>query len=104
MSKVAMVIKTKTLPGKREEVRQLYEKHLAPRAQANAAQELVLWCADEMDADTFYLFEVYRDQAATQANAQASWFWDYMKEVQPLLAGQPEVALATPLWAKGFVL
>lgn len=104
MSKVAMVIKTKTQPGKREEVRQLYEKHLAPRAQANAAQELVLWCADEMDADTFYLFEIYSNQAATQANAQSSWFWDYLKEVQPLLAGQPEVALAAPVWAKGFAL
>lgn len=104
MSKVAMVIKSKSQPGKREEVRQLYEKHLAPRAQANATQELVLWCADTMDADTFYLFEVYSDQAATQANAQAAWFWDYMREVQPLLANQPEVAIAAPVWAKGLTL
>lgn len=104
MSKVAMIIKTKTQPGKRDEVRQLYEQHLAPRAQANATQELVLWCADDMDADTFYLFEVYSDHAAPQANAQAAWFWEYMAAVQPLLAGQPEVALATPLWAKGCTL
>lgn len=104
MAKVALVIKSKSQPGKREEVRQLYEKHLAPRAQANAAQELVLWCADTMDADTFYLFEVYTDQAATQANAQAAWFWDYMREVQPLLAGQPEVAITSPVWAKGLAI
>jgi len=58
MSKVAMVIKSKTQPEKREAVRQRYEKHLAPRTEATAAQELVLWCADTMDADAFYLFEV----------------------------------------------
>lgn len=104
MSKVAMVIKSKTQPGKREEVWQLYEKHLVARAQANAAQEVVVWCADDMDADTFYLFEIYGDRAAPQANAQAAWFWDYMREVQPLLADQSEVAITTPVWAKGIAL
>lgn len=101
MSKLVMLIKTKTQPGKREAVRQLYERLLAPRAQANNAQELVLWCADDTDPDTFYLVEIYSDHEAPQANAQAPWFWDYMKEVQPLLAGQPEMMLASPQWAKG---
>lgn len=104
MSKLAMILKTKTQPGQREAVRHLFEQHLAPRAQANETQELVIWCADDNDPDTFYVFELYSNHKAPQANAQAPWFWDYMKQVQPLLAAQPEVAMATPEWAKGVIL
>lgn len=104
MSKVALIVKTKTQPGKREEVRRLYEEILGPRAQANPAQELVIWCSDEADADTFYLFEIYRDRASQQENGQAPWFFEYLQKVQSLLAGMPEVMTATPMWAKGISL
>lgn len=105
MSKLAMIVKTKTQVGKRAEVLQLFEKHLAERAKANNSQEIVVWCADDNDADTFYLFEIYSNRQAFQANAQAAfqagWFQQYMQEVQPLLTEQPNVVMATPLWAKG---
>jgi hypothetical protein len=32
---------------------------------------------------------------------RAPWFWAYMAEVGPLLAGEPEVTMAAPAWAKG---
>ena len=101
MSKVAMIITTTTQPGKRDEVRALYEEHLAPRAEENDAQELVLWCADQADSDTFHLIEVYASADAMQANAGADWFGAYMGAVGPLLAGEPTVAMATPEWTTG---
>ncbi len=101
MGELAMVIRTKTQPGKRDEVRQLYEELLAPRAARNEAQEVVVWCADQHDPDAFILFEIYRDQAALGANAQSQWFADYMARVGPLLAGEPEVTMASPGWTKG---
>ncbi len=104
MSKVAMIIKTKTQPGQRQTVRQLYVEILGPRAEENAAQELIIWCDDASDPDTFYLFEIYRDSASQQENGQSSWFSDYLKKTQPYLAGWPEVLTATPQWAKGFSL
>jgi quinol monooxygenase YgiN len=108
MSKLAMIVKTKTQPNQRVEALHLFEKHLAQRAQANDAQELVVWCADESDADTFYLVEIYSSRDAFQANGQAGfqegWFLAYMQEVQPLLAGEPTVIMATPQWAKGIQL
>lgn len=100
MSRVALIIKTRTQPGKRAEVLRLFEQHLAPRAQANPAQELVAFCDDDSDADTFYLVEIYRDRAAQAANGQAPWFFEYLAAVQPLLAGMPEMVTATPAWAK----
>ncbi len=104
MSKAVLIIKTKTKPGKREEVRRLFEKHLGPRAQQNPKQELVVWCADDKDADVFYLFEIYSDPSAPQANAQAPWFFEYLQQVQPLISDMSEVMSATPLWAKGIAL
>ena len=99
MSKLA--IKTRTQPGKRDDVARLYQQHLAPRAEANEEQEVVVWCNDAHDQDVFYLFEIYTNQEAMGANAQAPWFADYMMAVGPLLAGEPEVAMAVPTWSTG---
>ena len=101
MSRLALIIKTKTQPGQRDAVRQLYERMLAPRALDNPDQTLVVFSYDAQDADTFYLFEIYRDQAAFQSSSQAPWFWEYMSAAGPLLAGQPEVIMAAPMWSKG---
>jgi quinol monooxygenase YgiN len=101
MPKLAMIITTRTQPGQRDEVKRLFEEHLAPRALANDAQELVAWCEDAADADVFHLVEVYSDPEAAGANAQAPWFWEYLSVVGPLLDGQPEVRTATPAWSKG---
>lgn len=49
----------------------------------------------------FYLFEIYRSAEAMQANSQQPWFFEYLGKVGPLLAGEPEVTLASPGWAKG---
>ena len=101
MDRVAMVIKTKAQPGKRDAVRALYEEHLAPRAEANADQPLVVWCDDDQDPDTFVLMELYATRAAFEANASAPWFGEYMAAVGPLLAAPPEMVMGTPRWSKG---
>ena len=79
----------------------LYQQHLAPRAEANEEQEVVVWCDDAHDPDVFYLFEIYANQEAMGANAKASWFADYMMAAGPLLAGEPEVGMGVPSWSTG---
>ena len=74
MAGIAMIVTSTAAPGKREELYVLYREHLAPRAEANDGQEVVVWCADRDDPDRFHLFEIYRDEAALGANAQAEWF------------------------------
>lgn len=100
MSNLAVMVKGRAQPGKREEIRRLFESHLAPRALANVAQPIVVWCADNGDPDAFYLWEVYADPAVMEANGRAPWFGEYMAAVGPLLGDQPEVTTATPLWLK----
>lgn len=101
MSPVMMIIEGRTLPGKRDDVYALFEKHLAPRATAEDGQRLVVWAASEGDDDAFQLVEIYNDQAVMERNATAEWFWAYMSEVGPLLDGEPRVTTSTPRWTKG---
>ena len=74
---------------------------MVPRAEENESQEVVVWCADQHDPDAFFLFEIYSNGEAMGANAAAPWFADYMAKAGPLLASEPEVAMANPLWSKG---
>lgn len=102
MSRLAMIIKTKTKPGKRDEVKRLFDQHLRPRAEAaDSPQQVVVLCYDDVDPDTLILFEIYRDHDASQQNAQAPWFWAYMEAVGALIEGQPEMWTATPQWSRG---
>ncbi|MGD2101469.1 MAG: antibiotic biosynthesis monooxygenase [Acidimicrobiia bacterium] len=101
MGELALIVTSTAKDGKRDEIRGLYEELMAPRAVDNPSQEVVVWCADQHDPNTFYLFEIYTDAAAMGANAQADWFGEYMARVGPLLAGEPTVAMATPMWTKG---
>ena len=101
MGDLAMVITTRTQPGRRDEVERLYKEMLAPRAEQNDSQEVVVWAADQHDPDVFYLFEIYSDGEAMGANASAPWFGEYMAAVGPLLAGEPTVGMGQPRWSKG---
>jgi quinol monooxygenase YgiN len=104
MAKLTLIVSVRTQPGRRDDVRALWDRHLRPRAEANAAQELYLFCEDADDADAFHLVEVYGDPAAAQENARAPWFADYMREVGPLMAEAPSMVSARPVWAKGIAL
>lgn len=104
MSKIALFIKTKTQPGKREEAQKLWEKHLKPGAQANPNQEVHVFCLDPQDQNTLYLFEVYSSMEALQAAGQSPAFAAYMQEAMALLDGPPEMGMTAPVWAKGIKL
>ena len=101
MAHVATIVSCKTKAGKRDELFGLFRQHLAPRAEANSAQSLVVWLADQADANEFHLFEIYSDPAAMEENSKAEWFWAYIALAAPLLDGQPVMKIATPRWAKG---
>lgn len=104
MNKLALFLKNKTKPGKRDQVYRLWDKHLRSRVETSQAQEIYFFCFDENDPDTFYIFELYNDREAFRQAGQTSWFAEYMKEVGPLLQGQSDFGMATPIWAKGISL
>jgi len=101
VASLMLEIRGRTMPGKREDLLRLFEEHLAPRAEQNQAQKLVVWAADDTDDDAFVLFEIYSDKTAADANAKAEWFAEYIAASGPLLAGPPTMTLGTPRWTKG---
>ena len=100
-SKLTLIVKTRCQPGKRDEVRSLWEKHLQPHSKENTGQEVYVFSYDNNDEDVLYLFEIYSSMEAFGAASQQPWFGAYMQEVGPLLAGEPEVGMGTPLFTKG---
>jgi quinol monooxygenase YgiN len=101
MGHVATIVSGTTKAGKRDELFALFKQHLAPRAETNPKQPVVVWLADQADANAFHLFEIYSDPAAMEENSKAEWFWAYISIAAPLLDGQPVMKLASPRWAKG---
>lgn len=101
MSKVALFIKHKSLPGKRDEVRAVWQRHMQPRIANNTAHEAYFYCYDDNDPDSICVYQQYSAHGSSQAFLQTPSYAEYLKEVEPLLAGQPEITAATPVWVKG---
>ena len=100
MSKVALFIKHRALPGKRDEVHRVWEKHLQPNIAANPAHEAYFYCFDDNDPDTICVFQLYGDRASSRDFLTTPWYASYLQEVSTLLAGQPEIGTATPVWVR----
>jgi quinol monooxygenase YgiN len=101
MSKIALVITDRALPGKRDEVRRVWEKHLKPNIADNPAHEAYFYCYDDNDPDVICAFQQYASRASAHEFLKAPWYAAYQDEVSPLLAGPPEIRSATPVWTKG---
>jgi len=100
MSGHALFIFHRTLPGKRDEVRGIWEKHMAPAVSGNADHLAYYYGFDLADGDVLRVFQLYTDEAASKAFLSHPNYAAYLKEVEGLLAGPPEIFQATPVWQK----
>jgi len=100
MTQVAVFIRHRTLPGKREEVRSVWEKHMAPAISANPGHVAYFYCFDTADPDAICAFQQYASADAAKAFLQTSSYRAYLAEVESLLSGLPEVASLAPVWTK----
>lgn len=101
MAKVAVFAIVKAKPGKRDEIRRLYEKHIKPRVESNARQEQCFYCYGNDDEDTICVFELFSDPEIVKENLNSDWLPAYMEKELPLVAGPAQIVMATPMWVKG---
>ena len=101
MPKLALFVKVKSLPGKREEVKNLWEKYIRPHSEHEEALDISFYCYAQEDENTVCLFELFSDPSRTKTVMQSDWFAAYQQELKSLIAGPPEVIMANPVWAKG---
>lgn len=101
MPKVALFIKVKAQPGKREEVKQLWEKYVKPHSESEQALDIGCYCYSLEDEDTICLFELISDPSVIKSTMQSDWFTAYQEELMPLLANPTEIITTDPIWVKG---
>jgi quinol monooxygenase YgiN len=101
MTSLALIIKHKTQPGKRDEVRKVWERHMAPAVSANPGHIAYFYCFDNADPDAIVAFQQYVSAEAAGEFLKTDSYAAYLQEVEPLLSGPPQVTALTPMWSKG---
>jgi quinol monooxygenase YgiN len=101
MNKSALFIRHKAKPGRRDEVRRVWEKYARDYVAGSNGQLTYYYCYDDNDPDTVVVFQLAADQASGQEFVKQPWFADYERETGALLAGPSEFRAATPQWVKG---
>lgn len=100
MSKTALFIRHRALPGRREEVRRIWERHVKPRVEANPAHEAYYFCYDSSDPDVICVFQLYSSEASMQEFLRGAWYPTYLSEVSQVVAAAPEISPAVLVWNK----
>ncbi len=100
MSKAALFIKHKAIPGKREHVRRVWEKHLRAEIADNPRHEAYFYCHDDGDPDVICVFQLYSGKEAQKQFLELPGYAAYWAEVSPLLVDDSEFRSASLQWAK----
>jgi quinol monooxygenase YgiN len=88
------------LPGARSRVHEVWQRHMRPAIEANRGHLSYHYCFDVADGDVIRVFQLYTDPNAAAEFLQGAAYAAYLSEVEPLLLGPPEVAVADHEWAK----
>ena len=101
MSKSALFIRHNALPGKRDEVKRVWEKYAQAYVAGSRGQLAYFYCYDDSDRDAIIVFQLHADGDSAEDFVKQPWYVDYQRETEALLAGPSEFRLAAPQWSKG---
>ncbi len=97
---VALFIRHTALPGRREELAEVWSRHMPSAVQGNDGHTDYHYCFDADDADAIVVFQRYVDSAAAEAFLEEPAYLRYLAESKQLLAGPPTVTTALPRWTR----
>src|SRR5262249_21329836 len=101
MSDFCVLITHRTLAGKRDEVRAVWMKHMAPAIDGNAGHLAYFYTFADEDPDVIRAFQRYESAAEAKAFLAHPAYAAYEAEVAPLLVGPPDVKTGSTRWVKG---
>ena len=67
---------------------------------ANPGHTAYFYCFDRADPDSICAFQQYASAEAAEAFLEHSSYAAYLKEVEPLLSGPPQLTALEPVWSK----
>lgn len=100
MTQLALIIRHQTQPGLRDDVQKVWEAHMAPAVDANPGHVAYFYCFDNADPDAISAFQVYDSAESSQRFLETDAYAAYLRAVEPLLSGPPQVTALTPQWTK----
>lgn len=100
MSKISLIAKLTAADGKADELRAALANMIVA-AEEEAGLEIYSAHVDSSDANVFYFFELYADQAALDVHGKGDGMKAAMGALGGLLGGRPEVTMMSPVVAKG---
>ena len=101
MSKSATFVRHKAKPGKRDDIRRVWEKYVRDYVAGGNGTLSYYYCYDDNDPDAIIVFQLGADRASGEDFVKQPWFADYQRETAALVAEPSEVRTATPKWVKG---
>lgn len=101
MSESALFIRHTAKPGRRDDVRRVWEKYARDYVAGSDRQPAYYYCYDDGDPDTIVVFQLHAGRDGGDEFTRQPWFADYERETAALLAGPSEFRTASPQWIKG---
>lgn len=100
MSETGLFIIHQTKPGKREAVKAIWLKHMAPAIQANPGHKAYFYTFDKDDPDVICAFQLYASAEAAREFLSHPAYLAYLAESREFLEHAPEVRTLAPQWVK----
>lgn len=97
---MAAFVKLQATPGKRDELVAAFEGLLAAVQDEKGTLVYALH-TDDTDADVVWFYELYPDKAAQELHAGSDAMKATFPKLAGLIAGRPEIKMATPVGGKG---
>ncbi len=100
MSKVALIAKLPTQPGKRDELVAAFAP-MMEAVSAEAGTEVYILNLDDTDENVAWVYELYTDADAMAAHSSSDTMAAMFGRLGDLLGGAPELITLTPVSGKG---
>ena len=100
MSTTALFISHRVKPGKRNDLKAVWLRHMAPAIQANAGHLAYVYSYDIKDENVVHAFQHYASETAASEFLKNPSYLAYLEESRPLLEHEPEIKVLAPQWSK----
>lgn len=100
MAKVAVFARLVARPGRRDDLVQMCQQ-LLNGARGEDGTELYVLHVSDQEPDVVRLYELYRDDEALAAHGGSDTMTSVFPRLSELLAAAPDMAVSTPVAAKG---
>lgn len=100
MSETGLLIIHQTKPGKRDTVKAIWLKHMAPAIQANSGHLAYFYTFDKDDPDVICAFQLYASAEAAREFLSHPAYLAYLAESREFLEQAPQIKSLAPQWVK----